>query len=216
MIRYFKNMWLGLWTVFVGMRITFSHLFRPNVTIQYPKERFPIPDGSNGTAVARNRLVMDMELCDGCQRCSRICPVDCIDIKVLQIAKTFEQPKLRNGDKRNAWVPKYEIDFAKCCYCGLCTTVCPTEAIVHTPEFEYSTYNRNEKVKYWLEGEENYDRGLLYSFVNEPEEFFEKKAELLAEYKKQKAAEKAAKAKEAAAKKAAESKEKNDNKKENE
>lgn len=194
MIKYFKNMWLVFWTVLIGMRITFRHLFRPNVTIQYPNERYPIPDGSEGTAVARNRLYMDMELCDGCQRCARICPVDCIDIKILQVAKTIEQPTLKNGDKRNAWVPKYEIDFAKCCFCGLCTTVCPTNAINHTTEFEYSTYTRNEKVKFPFAKKEDWDNGLLYSFVNQTEEFYEEKTKLLAEYKAQKAAEKAAKA----------------------
>ena len=206
MFRYFKNIWLGLWTILVGMRITFIHLFRPNVTIQYPNERYPIPDGSNGTAIARNRLYMDMELCDGCQRCARICPVDCIDIKILQIAKTIEQPILKNGEKRNAWVPKYEIDFSKCCFCGLCTTVCPTNAINHTTEFEYSTYSRDHKVNVHFSNKEEFDYGLLYSFVNHTEDFYKEKEKLLAEYKARKAAEKAAKAKAAADKKATENK----------
>jgi len=200
MIRYFKAIWEGLWTVLVGMKITFMHLFEKNVTIQYPKQRFPIPDGSDGTAIARNRLEMDMELCDGCQRCSRACPVNCIDVKITQVVKTEEQPLLSNGDKRNAWVPVYDIDFAKCCYCGLCTTVCPTDAIHHTPEFEYSTYNRDGYVKYYFDKNEDYDKGLKYSFVNQTEEFLEEKAKALADFKAAKAAEKkaadAAKAKE--------------------
>jgi NADH-quinone oxidoreductase subunit I len=212
MIKYFKNMWLGLWTVFVGMKITIIHLFRPNVTIQYPNERFPIPDGSDGTHVGRNRLEMDMDLCEGCRRCARICPVDCIDIETIMVVKTVEQPLLSNGDKRPLWVPKYEIDFGKCCFCGLCTTVCPTNAIYHTTEFEYSTYQLEGKVEYWLDKKDKYDEALLYSFVNKPKEFYDEKAAILAENKKRKAEEKAAKAKEAAAKKAAEEK---DNKKEN-
>jgi NADH-quinone oxidoreductase subunit I len=212
MVKYFKTIWLGFWTAVIGMKITFIHLFRHNVTIQYPKERFPIPDGTNGTHVGRNRLEMDMDLCEGCRRCARICPVDCIEIETIMVVKTVEQPTLKNGDRRPLWVPKYEIDFSKCCFCGLCTTVCPTNAIYHTTEFEYSTYQRGGKVEYWLGDKKDYDKAMLYSFVNQPKEFYDEKARILAEDKKRKAAEKAAKVKEAAAKKAAEE---NDNKNEN-
>lgn len=192
MIKYLKNVWVGLWTAFVGMNITFKHLFRKNVTIQYPKERFPIPDGTNGTAMARNRLFMNMELCDGCQRCSKACPVNCIDIKIIQVVKSVEQPVLSNGDKRNAWVPTYDIDFAKCCFCGLCTTVCPTDAIKHTTEFEYSTLSRENTVRIHFDNKKSYVKGLKYSFVNQNEDFYKEKNQILADFKAKKAAEKAA------------------------
>lgn len=192
MIKYLKNVWVGLWTAFVGMNITFKHLFRKNVTIQYPKERFPIPDGTNGTAMARNRLFMNMELCDGCQRCSKACPVNCIDIKIIQVVKSVEQPVLSNGDKRNAWVPTYDIDFAKCCFCGLCTTVCPTDAIKHTTEFEYSTLSRENTVRIHFDNKKFYVKGLKYSFVNQNEDFYKEKNQILADFKAKKAAEKAA------------------------
>jgi len=192
MINYIKSIWEGLWTVLVGMRITWLHLFVRNVTIQYPKERFPIPDGTNGTAMARNRLELDMDLCDGCKRCSRACPVNCIELDILQVAKGVEQPILKNGDKRNAWVPSYEIDFAKCCFCGLCTSVCPTDAIKHTTEFEYSSYKRSGTVSYYFDDKKDYDRGLKFSFINLTEAEIEEKKRVLAEFKAQQAAAKAA------------------------
>lgn len=182
MINYFKNVWLGFWTVIVGMKITFMHLFEPNVTVQYPKESYPIPDN------ARNRLVLEPELCNGCNSCARACPVNCITVETLRVVPDDpDQPMIADGTKRKLWVPVYDIDFAKCCYCSLCTTVCPTLAVHHTTEFEYSTYDRKD---------------LLYHFSDMSSDVVEIKKQMLEVHLEK---EKAAKA-EAAAKKAAEEK----------
>jgi len=173
MVRYIKGIWQGLFTVLVGMKITFLHLFEPNVTVQYPKERYPIPSN------ARNRLKLTPELCNGCVSCARACPVNCITVETLRVTPDEpEQPMIADGSKRKLWVPVYDIDFAKCCFCGLCTTVCPTEAIKHTVEFEYSTYNRND---------------LLYHFSDMSAEKVKIKQQMLADFQaKDKAAKEAA------------------------
>ena len=72
---------------------------------------------------------------------------------------------------------KFDIDFAKCCFCGLCTFPCPTECIKMTTFFEYSEYNRNN---------------LLYSFVNLTPEEIQAKKDQLAAYEKEAAEKKAA------------------------
>ncbi|ROL61521.1 NADH-quinone oxidoreductase subunit I [Bacteroidetes/Chlorobi group bacterium ChocPot_Mid] len=194
MLNYFKNMWLGVYTVLVGLRLTLIHLFSRNVTVQYPDERYPIPPN------ARNRLYLDPELCDACLRCAKACPVNCISIESLRAVPGLTPP-LKNGDKRNLWVTHYEIDFAKCCFCGLCTEPCPTNAINTTTEFEYSTTKRED---------------LIYTFVKMSDEEKKEKEEQLAIYqaeqKKKKAAEAEAKAKaEAEAKTKAVNETKNDN-----
>lgn len=141
MTKYLTDVWAGLYTVLVGMKITFMHLFEKKVTVQYPDEAYPIPD------IARNRLYLDMDSCNACTSCERVCPVKCITVESMKVmADDPDQPMLSDGSKRKLWVTKYEIDFAKCCFCGLCTTVCPTEAIKHTTEFEYSTLNRSDLV----------------------------------------------------------------------
>lgn len=179
---YFKNVWLGFWTVIIGMKITLRHLFEPNVTVQYPNESYPIPDN------ARNRLKLETDLCNGCNSCARACPVNCITVETLRVVPDDpEQPMIGDGTKRKLWVPVYDIDFAKCCFCSLCTTVCPTLAIHHTTEFEYSTYNRED---------------LYYRFSDMSAEKVEMKKKMLEEFQEK---EKKAKA-EAAAKKAAEDK----------
>jgi len=184
MAKYFKSVWLGVYTVLVGMRLTLIHLFKRNVTVQYPDERYPIPDN------ARNRLYMDKELCDACNRCARACPVDCITVEGIRAIPG--ESKLKNGDKRNLWVTNYQIDFAKCCFCALCVEPCPSNAIYMTTEFEYSTEDRNE---------------LIYTFASMPKEEQEEKKARFAEFQ----AEKKRKAAEAKAKKEADEKNKAEN-----
>lgn len=169
MIDYFKNVWTWIYTILIGMKITLTHLFAPKVTIQYPNERYPIPP------IARNRLQLNPDMCNGCNQCARICPVQCITVETLKVVPDDpEKPMMGDGTPRKLWVPVYDIDFSKCCFCGLCTTVCPTEAIKHTTDFEYSSYTL---------------QGLTFHFSNMSLEKVVEKKKMLEEYQaKEKAA----------------------------
>ncbi|KUG26496.1 nadh-ubiquinone oxidoreductase chain i [hydrocarbon metagenome] len=182
MKQYFKNTWEGLYTVFVGMKITFKHLFVPSVTIQYPSVKVPLPER------VRNRLYVNMDDCIGCDQCARACPVNCITIETAKSLPDEDLGKTSNGKKKALWVTKFDIDIAKCCYCQLCVFPCPTECIYMTDVYEFAEFERNN---------------LIFNFATlTAEEAEEKKAnyeKMMAEKEAQKAA--AAKAKaEAAAK----------------
>ena len=47
------------------------------------------------------------------------------------------------GQKKRLWVTRFDIDIAKCCYCGLCVPPCPTECIYMTEVYEFSEFDRN-------------------------------------------------------------------------
>ena len=183
MKKYLKNTWEALWTIFIGMKITFKHLFVPAVTIQYPDEHRPIPDR------ARNRLYVNIDDCIGCMQCQRACPVQCINIETVKAVPGDEPGNTSLGTKKALWVTRFEIDFAKCMYCQLCVFPCPTECIYMTEVFEFSEDKREE---------------LVYNFSNlnlvEIAEKKKKYEEFMAEKAAQKAA--AAKAKAEAAAKA--------------
>ena len=140
MKQYFKNTFDALWTVLVGMKITFRHLFVPSVTIQYPEVKPVMPDR------ARNRLFVNMDDCIGCDQCARACPVNCISIETIKATPDDSPGQTSQGKKKALWVTKFDIDIAKCCFCSLCVYPCPTECIEMTKVYEFSEFERNDLV----------------------------------------------------------------------
>jgi NADH-quinone oxidoreductase subunit I len=133
MIQWFKDVWEGFWTVLVGMKITWRHLFTQKVTLQYPEEKWQLPPKS------RMRLFMKYEDCIGCGQCARACPVQCIYIKADKRDPKATPIFAANGQPIKLDVTVFDIDMSLCCYCNLCTYPCPTDCIYMTPEYEFAT-----------------------------------------------------------------------------
>lgn len=140
MAGYFRNILDSVTSVWVGMNVTFKHLFKPSITLQYPKQRWEMPDR------ARNQLHNDIDDCIGCDQCARACPVDCIYIDTEKVGKEVDLGVTSKGTKKRLKVLRFDIDMSLCCYCGLCTYPCPTECLVMTPKYESSVYDRTELV----------------------------------------------------------------------
>jgi NADH-quinone oxidoreductase subunit I len=140
MRQYLRNTWDGLYTAFVGLKITFKHLFTPAVTIQYPEVKVPMVER------ARNRLYVNIEDCIGCEQCSKACPVSCITIDTVKSTPTDPVGTTSNGKKKALWVTQFDIDIAKCCFCQLCVFPCPTDCIKMTDVYEYSEFERNDLI----------------------------------------------------------------------
>jgi len=169
--RYFRNVWDGVSTVLIGMKVTWLHLFTPAVTIQYPDVKLKLPER------ARNRLYVNMDDCIGCDQCAMACPVDCITIETIKSTPDVDLGLTSVGTKKRLYVPRFDIDIAKCCYCGLCVPPCPTACIKMTDVYEFSEFDRDS---------------LVYRFaVMTPAEADQAKAKLAA-YDKEQAAKKAA------------------------
>ncbi len=89
MDKYIRNIYRGVYTVLIGMRVTIRQFFEPNVTHQYPYEHDfekkrnvrEIPKGYRGQLYNRT------EDCIGCKKCEMICPVDCITIDATKLPK---------------------------------------------------------------------------------------------------------------------------------
>jgi len=136
-MSYLRNIYDAAVTIGEGMAVTFSHLVRKPYTIQYPDR---LPDGVRVQDTLpfryRGMLEVDLEICTACLACERACPIDCIVIDAE-----------KNKEVGGLVMSRFDIDMAKCMYCGLCSEPCPTGAIHHTPEFEGADYSLESLVR---------------------------------------------------------------------
>ncbi len=140
MLNYFKNLGLGSVTVLKSMGVAWRHLFTRSVTLQYPTEKWTMPERS------RARLFNKIEDCIGCGQCVRACPTNCITIKTEKRGKDEPEIFASDGTAIKLRTLTYDIDMALCCYCGLCTFSCPTHCLTMTGEYEYSVYDKDEHI----------------------------------------------------------------------
>lgn len=117
-----------------GMALTLKNMFRPNVTLEYPEQRF------EPTASYRGRPVLvqeknGVERCVACGLCSRVCPALAIEV---QAAETDEE--------KERYPQKFEINMLRCIFCGFCEEVCPEEAIVMSKDYEMVFTNRENAI----------------------------------------------------------------------
>jgi NADH-quinone oxidoreductase subunit I len=130
------------------MNITLKHLFTPSITLQYPEEKWVMPER------ARNQLFNDMDDCIGCDQCARVCPVDCIYIETEKSGPGEDLGLTSKGTKKRLKVLRFDIDMGLCCYCGLCTYPCPTECLVMTSNYEASVYDRSDLIYRYVRPED--------------------------------------------------------------
>ena len=113
--------------------LTLQYFFRPKKTLNYPYEKGPVSPRFRGEHALR-RYPNGEERCIACKLCEAVCPA---------LAITIEAEPREDGSRRTT---RYDIDMTKCIYCGLCQESCPVDAIVETPNFEFSTETREELI----------------------------------------------------------------------
>jgi len=141
------NFWERLYgpAVLGGFKVTARHFIkvvfqRKPVTMQYPEERWVVPEGYRGAPY----LVKDQEgntKCVSCQLCEFVCPPKAI--KITPPGPTGTQADRPNAEKMPA---EFEINMLRCIFCGFCQEVCPEEAIFLQKDWSHVGTNRKEMI----------------------------------------------------------------------
>jgi NAD(P)H-quinone oxidoreductase subunit I len=110
-----------------GLSVTFDHMKRRPVTVQYPYEKL-IPSERY-----RGRIHYEFDKCISCEVCVRVCPIN------LPVVDWIFNQQTKKKELKH-----YSIDFGVCIFCGNCVEYCPTNCLSMTEEYELATYDRHE------------------------------------------------------------------------
>ncbi len=133
---YFRNIYLTVRTILIGMRITLKYCFARTVTVQYP-DMAPVLQPR-----FRGFHFFEIEKCIACDLCAKACPVDCIYIEKTGPRKIDKDTGIAVGGA----MLRYAIDYSKCMFCALCTEPCPTECIHMGNIHDLSGYDRESMI----------------------------------------------------------------------
>ncbi len=122
---------------YMGFNVDSSAVRRQNpknrglATIEYPKEKMPLPENFRYVPFLVEDTSKEEEKCTSCGICAKVCPPQCIWIERTEDPVT----------KRPVPQPKqFFIDSTICMNCGFCAEFCPFDAIKMDVNYEISYY----------------------------------------------------------------------------
>ena len=137
--KYLKNLLSGIHSIGSSCITALPYVLgwgegRKEVTEQYPD---PVSSRTADELPPKTRGILynDIEHCTGCKDCTGVCPTNCINV----------ENELGPDPSKN-WVAVFNIDFAKCIFCGLCVEVCEPQSLLHTKQYEGAVYDVEDMV----------------------------------------------------------------------
>lgn len=118
---------MNIWIIPVLLR----NLFSKPMTVRFPHEAIPIPDGYRG------EHTHNIDECISCGLCAKICPN-----RAIEMVKAPEEYK----EKYPKTYP--QIDLGKCCFCGLCEDICSKDAIILSGNVFLSTFDKSTTIRH--------------------------------------------------------------------
>jgi NADH-quinone oxidoreductase subunit I len=132
-VQYIREICVGAWSLAVGMGITFAHLFKRRVTVNYPYETLPMTPRFRGHIELIPDEATRQPKCVACMACMKACPSNCI---------VLEGHKPEGATKRV--VTSYTLNFTTCSLCGLCVESCNFDALQFSKDYNLASPNRKD------------------------------------------------------------------------
>ena len=148
-VNYIRLILEGAWSLIVGLGVTGKYIFWRSSTVQYPFKKLTVPPTFKGPVVFVKDPQTGKNRCIACKACERICPSMCIRVEGEKGPDGKRHPTL------------YTQDNGLCCLCSFCIEVCPTDALEHSRDYEWTATKRDSLVRDFLE---------LEAHPKEPEE----------------------------------------------
>jgi formate hydrogenlyase subunit 6/NADH:ubiquinone oxidoreductase subunit I len=156
-----RSIWRSLRTALPYLLNVNSGDLRKEVTEQYPD---PVSSRTADDLPPRTRglLQNDMDKCTGCKECEVVCPTRCIRVE-----------NELGVDSTKTWVAVFDIDFARCTFCGLCVEVCAPASLVHTKRYEGAVTTPSEMVKSFGRGHVTQEQRDRWKTMRQSQEYEE-------------------------------------------
>ncbi|WP_461013245.1 NADH-quinone oxidoreductase subunit NuoI [Trueperella pyogenes] len=122
-----------------GFGVTFSTIFRPTVTEEYPFKKVPTRPRYHGLHKL-NRYADGLEKCIGCELCAWACPADAI---YVEAAPNSPGAQYSPGERYGR---VYQINYLRCIFCAYCIQACPTRALTMSNDYEIADPTREDMI----------------------------------------------------------------------